>query len=134
MVSPTFGGMNEKANLTRRETEIAELFAWGASKKEVANHLYISERTVENHARNIYEKTGCSKVNELSAWWFCHRFNIPFSLSPIARRKLATILLVVYISLIYNNVEHLRAQTTTARISARASRGRRKESDYQFVA
>lgn len=36
----------EDANLTKRESEIAELFAWGASKKDVANRLNISERTV----------------------------------------------------------------------------------------
>ena len=64
------------AELTKRESEIAELFAWGASKKDIANRLYISERTVENHTRNIYDKTGCSKVNELSAWWFCTKFHI----------------------------------------------------------
>jgi DNA-binding CsgD family transcriptional regulator len=126
--------MNAKAILTPREKEIAELFAWGASKKEVANHLFISERTVENHARNIYEKTGCCKVNELSAWWFCHRFCIPFSLSPITRRTLATVLLIFYVSLVYKNVDHLRVRTSTTRITSRVSRGRRKESNYQYVA
>lgn len=80
--------MNLLVKLTTRETEIAELFAWGASKKEVANHLNVSERTVENHARNIYEKTGCGKVNELSAWWFCTRFNISFDLSPLKKKVL----------------------------------------------
>lgn len=77
--------MNEFAELTKRESEIAELFAWGASKKDIATRLYISERTVENHTRNIYEKVGCSKVNELSAWWFCTNFHISFDLSPFKR-------------------------------------------------
>ena len=83
--------------LTKREVEIAELFAWGASKKDVANRLFISERTVENHARNIYEKTGCSKVNELSAWWFCTKFHISFDLSPLKRKAIAIILLCLMI-------------------------------------
>ena len=51
--------MNILAKLTKRESEIAELFAWGASKKDVANRLFVSERTVENHARNIYWKIQC---------------------------------------------------------------------------
>ena len=46
--------MEEAVKLTKRESEIAELFAWGATKKDVASRLYISERTVENHTRNIY--------------------------------------------------------------------------------
>lgn len=85
------------ATLTRREAEVAELFAWGASKKEVADRLFISERTVENHARNIYEKTGCGKVNELSAWWFCTTFHISFDLSPLTRRVVTVCLLALLI-------------------------------------
>ena len=50
------GRLNLRAELTRRETEIAELLAWGAAKKEVADQLQISPRTVENTARHIYEK------------------------------------------------------------------------------
>lgn len=45
--------MRAEAGLTQRETQIAELLAWGAAKKEVADRLSISPRTVENTARNI---------------------------------------------------------------------------------
>jgi len=72
--------------LTKREAEIAELLAWGACKKEASNMLFLSVRTVENHARNIYEKIGCRAVNELSAWWFCATYNISFDLSPLKRK------------------------------------------------
>jgi len=81
--------MEAVAQLTTREQEIAELFAWGAAKKEVACRLFISERTVENHARSIYEKIGIGKVNELSAWWFCTRFGISFELSPLKKKIIA---------------------------------------------
>lgn len=87
--------MNNSVKFTRREAEIAEMFAWGASKKEVAESLFVSERTVENHARSIYAKTGCKKVNELSAWWFCTRFNISFDLSPLKRKIIAISMLVL---------------------------------------
>ena len=46
--------MKLNAELTKRENEVAELLAWGAAKKEVADRLFISTRTVENTARNIY--------------------------------------------------------------------------------
>src|SRR5574344_1319889 len=89
--------MKEVVKLTKRETEIAELFAWGATKKDVANRLFISERTVENHARNIFDKTGCTKINELSAWWFCTTFHISFDLSPLRRKIISLCLLAVLI-------------------------------------
>ena len=83
------GSVMNAVNLTKREAEIAELLAWGATKKDVANRLFVSERTVENHTRNIYEKTGVTKINELSAWWFCTTFNISFDLSPLKRSAIA---------------------------------------------
>lgn len=90
--------MNATATLTKRETEIAELIAWGATKKEIANKLFLSERTIENHTRNIYEKTGVTKVNELSAWWFCRSFRISFDLSPIKRVVISLVMLLIIVS------------------------------------
>lgn len=125
--------MNAKS-LTKRESEIAELFAWGASKKEIAERLFISERTVENHARKIYEKTGVSKVNELSAWWFCTKFHISFDLSPLKRKIIATMLLVFMIPQFvdFDNAA-IRTRTSTCR-TVRATRSRRKtEDDFATV-
>lgn len=73
--------MKDAATLSNRETQIAEMIAWGDSKKEIACKLFISERTVENHTRTIYKKVGVSKSNELSAWWFCTTYNISFNQS-----------------------------------------------------
>lgn len=119
--------------LTKRELEIAELFAWGASKQEVAERLFISERTVENHARNIYEKTDCGKVNELSAWWFCVNFKISFSLSPLKRKIISLALLLISIPQIHgnNNDEMIRPARPNTSISARTGRSRRRnENDF----
>lgn len=124
--------MIEDAKLTRRESEIAELIAWGATKKEIAQWLFISERTVENHVRNIYDKTGCSKVNELSAWWFCKHFNISFKLSPIKRNIITTILIVIMIPQLFNldNVA-IRTRTNTSRVVR--VRTRRKSDDGNTI-
>jgi DNA-binding CsgD family transcriptional regulator len=75
--------MKEAATLSSRETEVAKLIAWGAAKKEIAVMLSISERTVENHTRMIFRKVGVQKSNELSAWWFCSTYHIPFTESPL---------------------------------------------------
>ncbi len=88
--------------LTRREEQVAELLAWGASKKEVPDLLPlkpgrkpIAIRTVENTVRNIYEKLGIQKVNELSAWYFCTHFDISMSLNPLKRKVIAMALLII---------------------------------------
>lgn len=69
--------------LTNREWQIAGLLAWGASKKEVAGKLIISIRTVENTARNIYEKAQVRSIGQLSAWYFCKRFGISEMQNPL---------------------------------------------------
>lgn len=119
--------MEDAVKLTKRESEIAELFAWGASKKDIANRLFISERTVENHARNIYDKTGCTKVNELSAWWFCMTFHISFELSPLKRKVVALFLLGVLVPQIWSNDNVIMARNTrTTTVRTCRIRGRRK--------
>lgn len=42
--------------LTDREIEVLRLLATGATNRQIANHLWISERTVDNHVLNIYRK------------------------------------------------------------------------------
>ena len=118
--------MDNAKSLTKRESEIAELFAWGASKKDVAKRLFISERTVENHTRNIYDKTGCSKVNELSAWWFCKTFHISFELSPFKRNAITMVMIMLMIPQImdFDNMP-IRTRTNSCRV-VRVVRARRK--------
>ena len=48
---------NTPASLTAREKEILKLIAKELSNEEIANKLFISERTVETHRRNIFTKT-----------------------------------------------------------------------------
>src|SRR5205814_9898350 len=42
--------------LSRREMEVAELVADGATNAQVAARLFISERTVESHVASIFNK------------------------------------------------------------------------------
>lgn len=117
------------AVLTKREAEIAELLAWGATKKDVANALFVSERTVENHARNIFDKTGVSKINELSAWWFCTTFHISFDLSPLKRKAIATCLLLLVVVQIAQGQSIVRARCRTTTRTTRVRTARRKAGD-----
>jgi len=51
--------------LTPREQEIMRLLAEGLSSKEVAEKLFISPKTVENHRANIMKKLGLHSTIEL---------------------------------------------------------------------
>lgn len=44
--------------LSRREIDVAQLLAVGLPSQLIAENLYISVRTVNNHLRSIYEKVG----------------------------------------------------------------------------
>ena len=48
--------LNDGRNLTSREIELVHLLADGKSTKDIANTLYISEKTVERHKSNILKK------------------------------------------------------------------------------
>lgn len=48
--------------LTEREREIVKLIAKEYSNKDIAEALFISERTVETHRKNIFKKTGTNSL------------------------------------------------------------------------
>jgi len=52
--------------LTRREREVAELAAAGRSNRAIADELFVSIRTVENHLQRVYDKLGVSGRRELA--------------------------------------------------------------------
>lgn len=51
--------------LTNREVEIIQFMRQGLKYKEIADKLFISERTVTKHVQNIFEKANCSNKVEL---------------------------------------------------------------------
>jgi ATP/maltotriose-dependent transcriptional regulator MalT len=53
--------------LTARERDIAALAAQGDSSKEIAERLFLSVRTVDNHLQNVYSKLGVSGRRQLAA-------------------------------------------------------------------
>ncbi len=52
----------ETVDLTRRELEIIKLIGAENTNGEIAEKLFISERTVETHRKNIFKKTGSKSV------------------------------------------------------------------------
>jgi DNA-binding CsgD family transcriptional regulator len=54
--------------LGRREAEVAGLVAEGLSNKQIGTRLFISERTVDGHVRNILNKLGFNSRAQIAAW------------------------------------------------------------------
>ncbi len=52
----------ESYKLTKREQEILELLSKGFSNKEIADKLFLSERTVIGHKSNLLAKTQCKNT------------------------------------------------------------------------
>jgi DNA-binding NarL/FixJ family response regulator len=50
---------NSQISISSREREILSLLYQGLSSAEIAEKLFLSERTVENHRANLLDKTGC---------------------------------------------------------------------------
>ncbi|MEU3452969.1 LuxR C-terminal-related transcriptional regulator [Micromonospora sp. NPDC006766] len=56
--------------LSERELEVARLAAEGATSRAIAERLYLSARTVENHLQRVYSKLGVASRAELrDALW-----------------------------------------------------------------
>jgi DNA-binding NarL/FixJ family response regulator len=53
------------ASLTRRELEVISVFGMGLTTKEIAERLFISEKTVRNHFTSIFGKLSVSHRLEL---------------------------------------------------------------------
>jgi DNA-binding CsgD family transcriptional regulator len=54
--------------LSKREAEVAELVSKGHSNKEVADKLFVTEKTIKFHLTNIYRKMNLSSRTQLIVW------------------------------------------------------------------
>jgi DNA-binding CsgD family transcriptional regulator len=64
--TPGLAADSETTPLTRREREVAELAGRGSTSREIAEKLFVSTRTVENHLQRAYEKLGVRGRVELA--------------------------------------------------------------------
>jgi DNA-binding CsgD family transcriptional regulator/tetratricopeptide (TPR) repeat protein len=58
--------LENRSPLSARERQVALLAAAGQSSKEIADALYLSTRTVDNHLQRIYAKLGIASRAELA--------------------------------------------------------------------
>ena len=63
--------------LTRREKTVISYLMLGWRNREISTHLSISEQTVKNHLRAIYDKVGVSDRLELVLYAIHQRLELP---------------------------------------------------------
>lgn len=63
----------ETIHLTDRELEVVRLIEQEYSNKQIAERLFISERTVETHRKNIFRKTKTNSVIGLIKYAYVHK-------------------------------------------------------------
>jgi len=61
-------------SLTPREQEVLEKLAHGASNRQIAEALYISENTVSYHMKNILSKLHLRNRTQVAAWALEHGY------------------------------------------------------------
>lgn len=64
---------DDRAHLTNREVEIISLIEKELSNKQIAGRLFISERTVETHRKNIFRKTNTQSIVGLLKYAYEHK-------------------------------------------------------------
>src|SRR4029077_9018512 len=58
--------------LSRRELEVAGLVAQGLTNREIAQRLFISERTIDGHLEHVREKLGVNTRAQVATWVVRH--------------------------------------------------------------
>lgn len=64
---------NHEIHLTAREIEIIQLIEKELNNKQIATELFLSERTVETHRKNIFRKTKTSSLIGLIKYAYEHK-------------------------------------------------------------
>ena len=67
-ISDPAAGEDAPSELTERETEVLRMVAKGMSYKQIAERLFISHRTVQNHVQNTLRKLQMHNRVELTRW------------------------------------------------------------------
>jgi DNA-binding CsgD family transcriptional regulator len=55
--------------LTPRQREVAALIADGLTNRQIAERLYITERSAESHVERIRDRLGFRSRSQIAAWF-----------------------------------------------------------------
>ena len=75
LIADKNNAVNELSNLTLSEKKIIEFVAQQKTSKQIAEMLFLSEKTVEGHRSKIIEKLGLAKEKNALLKWAIQNYN-----------------------------------------------------------
>lgn len=119
-------------DLPASEREVAELYSFGLTKKEISITRNRSIHTIGNQLKQIFAKTGTRKDSELAAWYFITRYHISIDIPAAVRQFIALCMLVLIAFSVCNDKTIIRPSRTVK--TARSLRHRiSRKTDYFYL-
>jgi DNA-binding CsgD family transcriptional regulator len=123
--------------VTQREMQIAELIYFGATEKEISNHLDIAIDTVKSHKRNLFVKTGSRNIADVTRWYVHRKTGVSINPSEIARKIMVCglLFLILTVEISHGNfIRPRRSRTKSVTETIAVRRGKTSRKNYLMSA
>lgn len=122
--------------VTHREWEVAELISFGLTEKEISNYMDIAFRTVKSHKKNLFNKTGCRNIADVTRWYIQETSGIRLEPRESIKKLVSAFMLLLVILSEFASAEFIRTRTRVRAQSFKSMRARprirRSNETYQF--
>jgi len=122
--------------VTHREWEVAELISFGLTEKEISDHMDIAFWTVKSHKKNLFNKTGCRNIADVTRWYLQETTGIRLEPKPAIKKLVSAFMLVLVMLSEFSTSEfirtRIRVKPQTLKTMRARPRARRSRETYQF--
>lgn len=103
--------------ITHREMEVAELISFGLIEKEMADYLGISIFTLRAHKRNLFYKTGCRNIADVTRWYIQRTAGIHIEPREGIKKLISVFMLMLIMLAEFADSEFIRNRIRARRIA-----------------
>lgn len=82
--------------------EVTEAMVYAGCVKNASSMLHISDKTVQQHLKNIYSKLGIHSAGELVRWWMCQHYGLHMEVPAKWAKRIALVCLLLMIPELYD--------------------------------
>lgn len=125
-----------RRSFTHREWEVAELISFGLTEKEISDYLNIAFRTVKTHKKNLFNKTGCRNIANVTRWYIQETSGIRLEPKEPIKKLVSAFMLILVVLSEFGSSEFIRTRTRVRAQSLKTMRAkpraRRSKEAFQF--